>query len=68
VHTLAQLGTTYTLVDAAPEPDAICRAIREGRTELRTEPLTTVLAALHFGGMLFTGGMGLLRRAYNRQT
>jgi predicted metal-dependent phosphoesterase TrpH len=67
VHTLAQLGTTYTLVDAAPEPDAICRAIREGRVELRTEPLTTVQAGLHFGGMLFTGAMGLLRRAYNRK-
>ena len=68
VHTLAQLGTTYTLVDASPEPDAICQAIREGRIELRTEPLTTRLAALHFGGMLWTGVMGLVRRAYNRQT
>ena len=68
VHTLAQLGTTYTLVDAEPEPGAICRAIREGRIELRTEPLSTVQAGLHFGGMLFTGVMGLLRRAYNRQT
>lgn len=67
VHTLAQLGTTYTLVDALPEPDAICQAIREGRVELRTQPLSTRLAAWHFGGMLWTGAMGLVRRAYNRE-
>ena len=64
VHALAQLGTTYTLVDAAPDPDAICRAIREGRIELRTRPLSTVLAARHFGAMLISGAVGLLRR-YN---
>lgn len=67
VHTLAQLGTTYTLVDAAPEPDAICRAIREGRIELRTQPLSIRLAGWHFAGMLWTGAMGLVRRAYNRE-
>ena len=36
LHLLAQMGTTYTLVDAPPEPDAICDAIRHGRTEVRT--------------------------------
>jgi predicted metal-dependent phosphoesterase TrpH len=66
VHTLAQLGTTYTLVDAAPDPDAICWAIKEGRIELHTQPLTTVLAARHFGAMLITGAVGLARRTYNR--
>jgi predicted metal-dependent phosphoesterase TrpH len=68
VHTLAQLGTTYTLVDSSPEADAICQAIREGRIALRTQPLTARLAAWHFAGMLCTGAMGLVRRAYNRQT
>lgn len=67
VHSLAQLGTTYTLVDAPPDPDAICHAIREGKVELCTQPLSTVLAARHFAAMLVTGAVGVFRRAYNRQ-
>ena len=31
IHRLHQLGTTYSLVDAAPDADAICAAIAEGR-------------------------------------
>ena len=63
VHSLAQLGTTYTLVEAAPDPDAICQAIREGKIELRTQPLSTVLAARHFAAMLVTGAVGVVRRS-----
>jgi predicted metal-dependent phosphoesterase TrpH len=40
VHLLSQLGTTYSLVDAAPDPDAICEAIRRGRVEVRARPLS----------------------------
>ena len=63
VHSLAQLGTTFTLVDAPPAPDAICDAIREGRLELRTEPLSSIRAARHFGAMLVTGAVGVIRHA-----
>jgi predicted metal-dependent phosphoesterase TrpH len=45
VHLLAQMGTTYSLVDAEPDPDAICQAVRAGRVEVRTEPLSTFRAA-----------------------
>lgn len=40
VHRLRQLGTTYSLVDAEPRPDAICEAIRDGRVEVVSRPLT----------------------------
>ncbi len=33
VHRLKQLGKTFSLVDAAPEPNAICAAIRAGRVK-----------------------------------
>ena len=46
VHRLEQLGTTYSLVDAEPEPDAICDAIRAGRVQIVATPLTFVDAAL----------------------
>lgn len=38
VHRLRQFGSTYSLVDAAPHPDAICQAIRGGRVEVRASP------------------------------
>jgi predicted metal-dependent phosphoesterase TrpH len=45
VHVLRQLGSTYSLVDAEPDADAICEAIRQGRVKLRTRPLTWMEAA-----------------------
>ncbi|HEX9368937.1 MAG TPA: PHP-associated domain-containing protein [Vicinamibacterales bacterium] len=39
IHRLAQLGTTYSLVDAAPDAQAICDAIRAGRVEVRSARL-----------------------------
>ncbi|HKY22641.1 MAG TPA: PHP-associated domain-containing protein [Vicinamibacterales bacterium] len=39
VHRLAQLGTTYSLIDAEAHPESICDAIRAGRVEVRTTPL-----------------------------
>lgn len=40
VHRFAQLGTTYSLVDAEADPDAICRAIRAGRVRVESRPLS----------------------------
>jgi predicted metal-dependent phosphoesterase TrpH len=58
LHRLEQLGTTYTLVDAEPHPEAICEAIRAGRVELRTEPLSSLRALLTFGKMSVVGALG----------
>lgn len=38
VHRLAQLGSTYSLVDAEPHPDAICAAIVAGRVDVVARP------------------------------
>jgi hypothetical protein len=40
VHRLQQLGSTYSMVDSAPEPDAICDAIRAGRLLVKARPLS----------------------------
>jgi predicted metal-dependent phosphoesterase TrpH len=40
VHRLDQLGTTYSLVDADPDPASICAAIAAGDVELVTTPLS----------------------------
>jgi predicted metal-dependent phosphoesterase TrpH len=55
VHHLAQMGTTFTLVDAARSPDAICEAIRAGRVEVRTTPLPVLRAGWLFAEMLLSG-------------
>jgi predicted metal-dependent phosphoesterase TrpH len=39
VHRLAQLGSTYSLVDAAPTPEAICAAIKAGAVHVQATPL-----------------------------
>jgi predicted metal-dependent phosphoesterase TrpH len=51
IHRLQQLGTTYSLVDAERNPDAICQAILSGRVRVVSRPLpwsevTGVLASL----------------------
>jgi len=45
VHRLEQLGTTYSLVDAAPSAEAICHAIASGKVRVVTRPLAWVAAA-----------------------
>jgi predicted metal-dependent phosphoesterase TrpH len=45
VHRLRQLGTTYSLVDAAPHADDICAAIAAGRVQVVTRPLSWTEAA-----------------------
>ena len=44
VHRLVQLGTTYSLVDADPDPTAICDAIREGRVSVVKRPISWTMA------------------------
>ena len=61
VHRLEQLGPTYSLVDAEPHADAICSAIRSGRVEIRTEPITLTHAIAHFGSLTVGGIRGRLR-------
>lgn len=58
LHRLDQLGSTYSLVDADPEPDAICEAIRAGRVEVRTEPITLGRAGLTITRMVIGGLLG----------
>jgi len=45
VHRLRQLGTTFSRVDAPPEPDAICDAVRAGRVTVDCRPLGWITAA-----------------------
>lgn len=56
VHRLSQLGTTYSLIDADPDADAIIAAIRAGRVEIRTRPLAWIEAANVFAKLLTGGG------------
>lgn len=44
VHRLRQLGTTYSLIDAPPEADAICEAIRLNHVRVEATPLTLLTA------------------------
>jgi predicted metal-dependent phosphoesterase TrpH len=51
VHRLAQLGTTYSLIDAAPNATAICEAIVAGRVRISATPhswstATRIMASL----------------------
>jgi predicted metal-dependent phosphoesterase TrpH len=45
VHRLAQLGSTYSLVDADRDPEAICDAIAAGRVQVVSHPLPVMTAA-----------------------
>ena len=45
VHRLRQLGTTYSLVDAASDADAICAAIKAGKVRVEARPLSPLAAA-----------------------
>ena len=62
LHSLDHLGRSYTLVDAEPDADAICAAIKQGRVEVRTAPVSHVRAAWTFGCMLIAGARGWIRR------
>jgi predicted metal-dependent phosphoesterase TrpH len=63
VHRLNQLDTTYSFIDAEPDPDAICDAVREGRVRIQTSPLSAVRAARHLTDLLATDVRKAARRA-----
>ena len=58
LHCLEQLGTTYSLVEAEPHAEAICEAIRGGRVEFRSRPLSAPRAGLIFAKMGIAGALG----------
>ncbi|HMD36558.1 MAG TPA: PHP-associated domain-containing protein [Vicinamibacterales bacterium] len=63
VHRLRQLGTTFSYVDAPPDPDAICEAVRQGRVTAECRPIGWIKAAGVMADMVFTDHIrGPLRR------
>lgn len=64
VHRLRQLGSTYSLVDAEPDADAVCAAIRAGRVRVEARPLSVAAAASIMGQLLSVD----LRKARPRQS
>lgn len=66
VHRLQQLGSTYSLVEAEPDPDAICAAIRAGRVQIRSRPLgwgeaASIMSSIIVGG-IFSRTLAAARR------
>jgi hypothetical protein len=55
MHDIRQIGRTFTLVDAPPDADAICDAVRQGCVEIRTEPVPYVELARVFSGLMVRG-------------
>ena len=51
VHRLEQFGSTYSLVDAEPNPSAICGAIAAGRVSVVTQPLSWATAVRVMGSL-----------------
>ena len=51
VHRIEQLGTTYSLVDAAPSASAICGAIAAGRVKVVSQPISWAAAARVMGSL-----------------
>ncbi len=66
VHRLAQLGTTYSLVDAGPDAGAICDAIRAGRVSVESRPLSGIDALCIFGSMSLADLRASVRRTTRR--
>jgi predicted metal-dependent phosphoesterase TrpH len=63
VHRLAQLGTTYSLVDAEPNAASICAAIAAGHVRVVSRPISWPTAISLVGSLLatqyFSGSRGL---------
>jgi predicted metal-dependent phosphoesterase TrpH len=58
IHRLRQLNTTYSMVDAEPDADAICAAVLAGKVEVVARPLSWIeagsLLAELIGGSMFS--------------
>jgi predicted metal-dependent phosphoesterase TrpH len=54
VHRLRQLGTTYSLVDAAADPAAICDAVAQGKVRVEAHPHSTITAARLVSTLMLT--------------
>jgi predicted metal-dependent phosphoesterase TrpH len=52
VHRLQQLGTTFSLVDAEPDPSSICNAVLAGRVQVSTRPITWFTAIRFFVSLI----------------
>ena len=65
VHLPRQMNRTYSLVEAERDPDSIVRAIRAGRVEVVTEPLSLVDMALTMGELTLRNQL-LSRRFWQR--
>lgn len=64
-HRLSILGASFSLVDAEPDADAICAAVRAGRVQLESRPLSTLEAAIYFASLM-AGNLGALAPASPR--
>jgi predicted metal-dependent phosphoesterase TrpH len=64
VHRFAQLGATYSLVEAERNAASICAAVAAGRTRVVTRPLTWATATSVVAGIL---GSSLVFRARSTQ-
>ena len=60
VHRLRQLGTTYSLIDAERNPDAICDAVRAGRVQVQAQPLSLFQAGALMTELFASGFAGIL--------
>ena len=63
VHRLRQLESTYSLVEAEPNRDAICEAIRDCRLDVHAQPLSIAAAASIMSELL----IGDIRKGRLRQ-
>ena len=52
IHRLRQLGSTYSIVDAEPDPDSICAAIAAGRVRVESQPMPWSDIAHVLGGLV----------------
>ena len=62
MHDIRQIGRTFTLVDAPPDADAICDAVRRGRVEVRTEPVPYIELTRVFSGLMIRGWVSEFKR------
>ena len=53
VHRLLQMGTTFSLVEAEPDAEAICEAIVAGRVRVERRPLSAARAASIVAALFF---------------